>query len=538
MPDPRRLFGLWALVAIAALIAAMTLGRYGWNVVAFGLLYAGLATSWTWIRATGLFSLGQAAFFGTGALTEAWLVTVPGLPPWLALPLAAVSGGAAALPLIPALRLPPPAFALATLAYAVLLKGLAGNIPALGPQGFLLPDFPGLSGPDPLLVGLLGILAAGLGIGYSVFLARPGGRAAAAIRQAPQTAEACGIGLVSTRSLPFVGTAAATAICGALYGHIVGSVEPIVVFAPIISALPLVLGMVGGALNPLGGLAGMLALYPLDELVLRPLLPQAHVLVYGVALVSLLMLRPAGLLPARVPVVPTGAARAPRRAIGLSSEHLAVRRNGSTVLEEVSLDVASGQILRVTGPNGAGKSSLLLALAGALPAHRGFVRFGGRTVPQSVAGRARIGVARTFQAPQPFPEWTVRDNVAIAAERAGASAEVDRILEDLQLVTLGNRRAGELSVGEGKRLELARALALNPAILLLDEPLAGLSPDSALRVAALIAHVRDGGTLVIWVEHRFAPGEMADQVLGLEDGRVTFYGRPVDWKAVRRSVPA
>jgi len=244
------------------------------------------------------------------------------------------------------------------------------------------------------------------------------------------------------------------------------------------------------------------------------------------------------LLSARVPLVPVGAARSARRALGLSGEHLTVRRNGSTVLEQVSLNVASGQILRVAGSNGAGKSSLLLALAGALPVHGGFVRFGGSAVPRSVADWARIGVARTFQAPQPFPEWTVRENVAIAAERAGAAGEVDSILEDLHLATLRDRRADQLSVGEGKRLELARALALRPAILLLDEPLAGLSPDSAHRVAALIARIRDAGTPVVWVEHQFAPGEMADRLLILEDGRVTFYGHPADWEAVRLGTPA
>jgi ABC-type branched-subunit amino acid transport system ATPase component len=401
-----------------------------------------------------------------------------------------------------------------------------------------LPATAGFSGLAPLLIASLAVLAVGLTVGYHLFLGRAGGRSAAAIRQAPETAQACGIGLVAARWRPFVGNAAATGLAGALYAHLVGSVEPVVVFAPILSALPLILGMLGGPLNPLGGLAGTLALYPIDELLLRPALPQAHALAYGVALVGLLVLRPGGLLGARIPAVPAGARVVVRGPLALVAERLRVRLSGATVVEDVTFAVPPGQILGVTGPNGAGKSSLLLALAGALPPARGLVRLNGAAAPRGVAARARLGVARTFQAPQPFPDWTVRENVAIAAEHGGAPGEVPAILDAVQLTPLQDRRAGQLSVGEAKRLELARALALKPAVLLLDEPLAGLSPDGAGAVVRVIARVRDGGAAVVWVEHGFAWGELAGQLLVLEEGRVRFHGTPRDWEARRRSLPA
>lgn len=538
MPELRRLAGVWVLLAATVLFAGLVLGRYGWTVAAFGLLYAALATSWNWMRATGLFSLGQVAFFGTGALTEAWFTTAANLPPWLALLLAAIAGAIVALPLLPALRMTPSNFALATLAYAVLLKGLVSNLPALGPQGFLLPVVRDFSGPDPLLIAALAALAAGLSLGYHAFLGTRAGRAAAALRQAPQAAQACGIDLIGARWVPFAGNAAATAVAGALYAHLVGSVEPIVVFAPFLSVLPLVLGMVGGALNPLGGMIGTLALYPLDELVLRPALPQAHAIGYGLALVVLLMLRPAGLLGARIPAVPAGRGQAAHPLLNIACDHLTVKRYGTIVLSDVSLNVASGQILRVIGPNGAGKSSLLLALAGVLPVKQGAVRFNGTPVPRSLAGRARSGLALTFQAPQPFTEWTVGENVAIAAERAGAPAEVASILEALELTALQGRPAGQLSAGEGKRLELARALALRPAILILDEPLAGLSPEASHRITHVITRVRDRGAAIVWVEHRYAVGQAADQLLVLEDGRVSFYGAPTEFEAHQRGLLA
>jgi ABC-type branched-subunit amino acid transport system ATPase component len=133
-------------------------------------------------------------------------------------------------------------------------------------------------------------------------------------------------------------------------------------------------------------------------------------------------------------------------------------------------------------------------------------------------------VARTFQAPRPFPEWTVRQNVAVAAERAGNLPSVEPLLEELDLVSLGDRPAAQLSVGEGKRLEIARALACRPAVLLLDEPLAGLAPDAARRVFERVDQTRREGVGVLWVEHGARPTNPADRLLVLEAGRARWLG--------------
>lgn len=513
------------------------LPRYGVNVVAFGFLYAALATSWNWMRATGLFSLGQAAFFGAGAITQAWLVTTGRISPWLALPASAVAGALAALPLIPALRLGPASFALASLAYAILLKGLFGNVPAFGMEGFLLPATPGFDGAAPPVVAALFALALAGSLGYEAFLRRPSGRAATAIRQAPEASLGLGIDSIGERWRPLTLSAAATALAGALYAHLVGSVETTVVFSPTFSVLPLVLGMLGGALHPLGGILGTLALYPLDELVFRPVLLEAHTLAYGLALLGLLLARPQGLLRARIPKIPASTALRPipHDPFALAVASLTVRRNKTAVLRNVSFAVEPGQILRVSGPNGAGKTSLLLAIAGKLPAAPGAIFFDGAPPPRGAAARARRGVARTFQAARPFPQWTVRENVAIAAERAGNLEEVDRLLEELALTALKGRPAGQLSVGEGKRLELARVLAFKPAVLLLDEPLAGLTPDAAERVSGLIERARRQGAAVIWVEHGLVAGELASQLLVLEGGQIRFLGSPADWETARHA---
>ena len=536
MRERTRFLFFWAVVLGATGIAIATLGRFGQSLVAFGLLYGGMATGWSWLRATGLLSFGHAAFFGTGALTQAFLVTAGQAPPWLALGASAVAGAVAALPLLPALRLGPASFALATLAYAVLLRGLAANIPAIGMEGFLLPATAGFAGAALPVVVVLAVLALGLTLGYQAFLGRPSGRAAGAIRQAPETSVSLGIDLVGGRWFPLTVSAAATALAGALYAHLVGSVESTVAFSPTFSVLPLVMGMVGGALHPLGGILGMLALYPVDELVLRPLLPQAHTLAYGLALLGLLLFRPEGLLRSLTPRVPrSGALRRPTHdPFALAVRELTVRRNGTAVLRDVSFVVEPGEILRVLGPNGAGKTSLLLAIAGRLPTARGVILFGGSPSPRGAAARARRGLARSFQAPRPFSEWTVRENVAFAAERSGASGDVETLLTELQLRELRDRRAGQLSVGEGKRLELARVLAFKPGVLLLDEPLAGLSPEAAQRVFGLIERASRNGATVVWVEHGPATAGPASQVLVLEGGRTRYLGSSSGWEAVRR----
>ena len=537
MREGTRFLVLWAVVFSAAGIAAASMGRYGLNVVAFGFLYAVLATSWSWLRAAGLLSLGQSAFFGAGALTQAWLVSAGRVSPWLALCASAVAGALVALPLIPALRLRSASFGLATLSYAVLLKGLAGGVLAFGMEGFLLPRVPGFEGATPQVVATLVALALASSLGYEVFLRRPGGRAAAAIRQSPETTSSLGIDLLGERWRPLILSAAATALSGALYAHLTGSVEAAVVFSPSFSILPLVLGMLGGALHPLGGILGTLVLYPVDELILRPALPQTHMLAYGLALFGLLMVRPEGLLAARLPEIPALSAlrRRRRESFALVVRDLTVRRGGTPVLRGVSFRVEPGEILRVLGPNGAGKTSLLLAIAGRLPIAKGAILFGGAPSPRGAAARARHGVGRSFQAPRPFPEWTVRENVALAAERAGTSEEVDRFLAELQLTPLQDRPAGQLSVGEGKRLELARVLAGRPALLLLDEPLAGLSPEAAERVSSLIDGVRRQGTAVVWVEHGPAAGKLASQLLVLEAGQIGFSGSIEEWEAARKA---
>ena len=445
----------------------------------------------------GFFRFGQAAFFGAGALTQAWLVTAERISPWLALCASAAAGALAALPLIPALRLRPASFGLATLSYAVLLKGLAGSVLAFGMEGFLLPTAPGFDGAAPAVVATLGALALASSLGYEAFLRRPSGRAAAAIRQSPATT-------LEPRHRPRRRALASADPERRRHRTLGSPLRPPdrerrddrrLLTRP--SRFCRSSSECSGAPSTRWAESSERSLlYPFDEMLLRPALPQAHLLAYGLVLCGLLMVRPEGILRQRVPADP--AVRRHRGADDRSpslwpSEDVTVRRGGTPVLRNVSFAVEPGEILRVVGSNGAGKTSLLLAIAGGIPIARGAILFGGAPSPRGAAARARRGVGRSFQAPRPFPEWTVRENVALAAERGGTRVDVDRLLSELRLASLKDRPAGQLSVGEGKRLELARVLAADPALLLLDEPLAGLSPEAAEHVSGLIDRARRQG---------------------------------------------
>ena len=466
MRERRRFLLVWAVVLGAGGIAVATLGRYGAHVVAFGLLYAALATSWSWLRAAGLFSFGQAAFFGTGALTQAWLVAAGRASPWLALCASAAAGALAAVPLIPGLRLSPPSFGLATLAYAVLLKALASNVPAFGMEGFLLPATPGFDGPAAPVVVMLAVLGS-----------RPRPRLRGVSRPAERPRR--------RRPSP-------VARDDAQPGH-----RPR-----------------RGALAPADrergdDRGGGRSLRPprrerrdrpsssrrpspscrwswecsealstrLADWSERSLFTRSTSFSSGPPFRTRTRWPMASSCAACFCSGPRDSSEPGRRGFPLGAARgrsltdpspwpfasLTVRRNGTTVLRDVSFAVEPGQILRVLGPNGAGKTSLLLAIAGRLPAARGAILLGGIPSPRGAAARARRGLGRTFQAPRPFPEWTVRENVASRRSAGEPPAEVDELLQELDLSALSDRPAGQLSVGEGKRLELARVLALEPA---------------------------------------------------------------------------
>lgn len=211
------------------------------------------------------------------------------------------------------------------------------------------------------------------------------------------------------------------------------------------------------------------------------------------------------------------------------------RFGGLVANAEVSFDVPRGEILGLIGPNGAGKSTLFAIIAGARKPTQGQVVFEGRDVTALDApSRCALGIARTYQVPRSFDSMSVLDNVMVGSfarhPRAGAAREA--ALEVLEFCGLAHRaivQAGELTPPERRRLEVARALATQPQLLLLDEVMTGLTPSEARKGVELIRRIRDRGVTVIMVEHVMEiVMPLVDRAVVLNLGRVLSKGAPQD----------
>jgi branched-chain amino acid transport system ATP-binding protein len=217
----------------------------------------------------------------------------------------------------------------------------------------------------------------------------------------------------------------------------------------------------------------------------------------------------------------------------LEVEGLAVRFGGLTALADVALAVEPGEIAAVIGPNGAGKTTLFAAISGFVRPQAGRIRFAGRDVTGLPPERlCALGLVRTFQVTRPFAGLTVRENIAVAAHlrhrsRAAALALAERVAERVHLADRLERPAAELTLAGRKRLELARALATEPRLLLLDEVLAGLNPAEIAEMEPVIRGLRADGVTVLLIEHVMqAVMRLSDRVWVLVGGRIVASGPP------------
>lgn len=226
-------------------------------------------------------------------------------------------------------------------------------------------------------------------------------------------------------------------------------------------------------------------------------------------------------------------------------EHVSKRFDGLLAVDDVSLDFASGSITALIGPNGAGKTTLFAIVSGFLRPNGGRVLYRGGDITGQPSHRlARMGIARTFQIVQPFADLSVHENIAIGAHlsRPARAAALAAAAEVAGLVGLGDlleRRAASLTVSGGKRLELARALAITPTLLLLDEVLAGLNPSEIRDMLPVIRAIRDRGVTIVMIEHVMqAVMSLADTVHVLAEGRLIAEGPPLSIAGNSRVIEA
>jgi branched-chain amino acid transport system ATP-binding protein len=218
----------------------------------------------------------------------------------------------------------------------------------------------------------------------------------------------------------------------------------------------------------------------------------------------------------------------------LSTVDVTKRYGALVVLDDVSFELGAGEALGVVGPNGAGKTTLLDILAGAGRPDRGSVTFSGREVTRlSATARCRLGIGRTHQIPRPFVDMTVFENVLVAAIQGGGlrgAAAQERAIDALRatgMLELGNRRADTLGLLDRKRLELARAVATGPSVLLLDEIAGGLTDAETEVLVAQVRELRARGIAILWIEHVVrALLQVAERLICLAAGRIIAAGSP------------
>jgi branched-chain amino acid transport system permease protein len=392
------------------------------------------------------------------------------------------------------------------------------------------------------------------------------GRAIRALRRGHVAAEAFGVQTPRAKLLVFIYAAVLAGLSGWLYAHFQRAANP-TPFGAQAGIEYLFVAVVGGAGYVWGGVLGAAIVVVLKE-ILQSYLPyifggqaQLETIVFGILLVGLLQLAPTGIWPwlmARLPYKPARkrpdtalvlAAR-PREAdtpqVLLQIENARKQFGGVIAVNNVSFDVQAREIVALIGPNGAGKSTTFNLITGVLSKTGGKISVLGKSVdnapPQEVT---KLGVARTFQHVKLVPDMTVLENVAIGAHLRGHSgaissmlrldradearllAEAARQIERVGLSDQIDALAGSLSLGQQRIVEIARALCVDPMLLLLDEPAAGLRHMEKQRLAALLRSLRDGGMSVLLVEHDMGfVMDLADRIVVLDFGTKIAEGTP------------
>jgi ABC-type branched-subunit amino acid transport system ATPase component/ABC-type branched-subunit amino acid transport system permease subunit len=559
-----------AIAGFALIYAAISLtitNSYYQLIMTLVLVWAVFGLSWNLLSGyTGLISFGHAAFFGIGAYATVLGQIYFDLSPWLSIPIAATLGGLAGLLVgFPTFRLQGHYFALAMLAYPLAILYV---FEWLGFQEITLPikrDNPiaYMQFGDPRLYTLLALVILIGTILITQYVERTRfGMALLAIKQNQDAAEAAGINTLAWKLRAISLSGAIAGAIGGFYAVVLLVVTPQSVFGMLVSAQALTVAMFGGVGTVWGPVIGSVILIPLAEMLNAEAgsrFPGIQGVIYGLAIICVILLAPEGLfwkirdllrkreleksgpgvteaastaVVTPFPVPARGEKPDPKDVI-LEVRNLSRSFGGLKAVQNVSFKLHKNEILGIIGPNGAGKTTLFNLLNGFLRPDGGEVILDGRDMfgrkPHELC---EAGVARTFQIMRPFPRMSISDNVVVGAYvRAKTDAEARKLaaaaIERVGLAPIAGRIAGEVSTKELRLMELARALAGQPRILLLDETLAGLGHDEADEVVAVIQRLaRDNMTIAI-IEHTMqAMVRLVDSFLVLDHGAVLVEGEP------------
>jgi branched-chain amino acid transport system permease protein len=571
------------LIGAAAVLALLAAPLYlqPFTITLFNYIgvYSFIALGLVLLTGTaGMVSFGQASFMGIAAYATAWTSAIMGYSPWLGLILALIvtCAIAAALGAV-TLRLQGHFLSLSTIAWGLALYFTFGNIPGLG-------AYNGISALPPVSIGGLalikseqifyliwGALLLSLLAAHNLLDSRVG-RAVRALRGGNALVESLGVNAFRVRLATFVLAALLAAISGWLYAHMSRFVSPSP-FDVTMSIVFLMMAMIGGSGYLLGAVVGA-ALITLLRNSIQDVLPliapttsgQLEIVVFSALFIVFLQYARDGIVPYVTQWLPE-----PRRSPPPEAEPLPMQAKpekggvlmkvdtanrkfgGLVAVNDVSFDVRAGEILALIGPNGAGKTTMFNLITGALRCSSGRIVFAGQDITRATPFTiAAAGIARTFQHVKLRPKMSLLDNVLLGAYgRTGAGffsgafrldrAEEKRArheaMKQLERVGLGANPydlAGNLPLGNQRLLEIARALAADPILLVLDEPAAGLRRQEKLALAELLRTLQAEGLTILLVEHDmdFVMG-LVDRIVVMEFGCKLCEGAP---EAVRADV--
>ena len=564
------------LMAIGALysIALSVKNPYWGDILTMTFLLGALSLSWNILGGYGgQFSLGHAGFFGIGAYTSTLLLIQYHVNPWIGMllggMLAAAVGGVV---FYPCFRLKGIFFCLATLAFqevvkisAVHFRGLTG-----GAMGISLPFKAGLA--NMMFRGKTGYMVISLTFLIIIALVTLAiersrfGYKLVALREDEDATETLGISTSRCKLLATMISAFSAGCLGTIYAHYSSLVDPHSVFDMMLSVEFVIFAILGGVGTVLGPILGAFALVPIDAL-MRGYLGQGQqgvsFFAYGMLLTGVVIFLPQGILSwisspanrlfqalsgekprpeARAGKIETVAERAekisPSTPTAPILEIAGVEKSfgGLRVIQSLDFEVREGEIVGLIGPNGAGKTTCFNLITGFEEPDAGRILFKGEDItglkpPNRISKK---GVARTFQIVKPLAGLTVTENVlAGAAERAGSIHEARMrsrdIVDLLGLWEFRDIKASSLTLGGRKRLELAKALATDPTLLLLDEVMAGLNPTEVEEAIQMIRRISSRGVTLLVIEHVMkAVMSLADRVVVIHHGQKICEGRPPD----------
>jgi len=566
-----RLAGLAAL-AVALWLLPYRLNVYWISVADTALLFALLAIGMGLVMGiAGQVNLAQIAFFGVGAYVTAIATTHFGYGFWVAGLLAVAATVLTGLVVgTPALRIQSHYLGIVTLGLAVAFVDLITNAPITGGDsgisGIPTPPLFGIDLSSQYLYYYLELIVLAGGLAFGLFVVRtPLGRRMRAMRDDALAASASGAEIGVLRMIAFVLASVYGGTAGVLYAGLIHYVAP-ETFSIANMFLLLAMVIIGGRQSLAGCVTGAVVLTVVQQELVN--LAARAQLGYGLVVVLVVVFTPAGLagVPGRVsgwlfrrhsgpsmvlePFQPLSPAAASGSGVLLEVSGLVKRFRGVTAVDGVSLSVRHGEILGVVGPNGSGKTTLFNVISGLYRPSSGRVELDGQAISGLRPYRiSRLGVARTFQHLRLFRDLTARENLLVTMDRTRTAGSwryvvwplgvwrheralrlrASGLLARFGLAQFAAARPGTLPYGIQRRLELARAMAAGPRLLLLDEPAAGLNGEEQRQLAVIVRSIRDSGVTVVLIEHNMGlVMSLCSRVVVLDSGTVIAEGAPAE----------